>query len=154
MVRRQPSGIGYGCFQNGSSWHPTYCHGRRTRGRLGHYQGLALSQSVSKLAIINIDAHYDLRPLDDGRGSSGTSFLQIANERRSLNQPFSYSCVGLQRFGNSQSLWIEHKNWALLPFMQIKMDSAVTTINQLSMPMTPSILPFVWMSLLLPIVRV
>ncbi len=96
----------------------------------GHYQGLALSQSVNKLAIINIDAHYDLRPLDDGRGSSGTSFLQIATERQCLNQPFSYTCVGLQRFGNTQSLVNRAKELGVTSVYADQMESAITNVDE------------------------
>lgn len=71
----------------------------------GHYQGLVKNQSIHSLGIINFDAHYDMRPLlHETRGSSGTPFLQIANDRKNKNQVFDYTCVGVQALGNSSQL--------------------------------------------------
>ena len=46
----------------------------------GHFQGISRFLPKSKkIALINIDAHLDLRPLNKNKqGSSGTPFLQIA----------------------------------------------------------------------------
>jgi len=66
----------------------------------GHYQGLA----GDHLSIMNFDAHFDLRPYD-GEGSSGTPFLQIADDCRQRGVPFSYSCFGIQPLGNTQPLF-------------------------------------------------
>ena len=44
----------------------------------GHFQGLA--HPNKDIAILNFDAHFDLRPLINGQlGSSGTPFRQIHN---------------------------------------------------------------------------
>lgn len=66
----------------------------------GNYLGVreALGEDV-KLGIINIDAHYDMRPYDQ-QVSSGTMFLQIQDE--DLNA--SYCVLGIQPFGNTTSL--------------------------------------------------
>lgn len=65
----------------------------------GHYQGIH-----ENCAIVNIDAHFDLRPLEDGKGSSGTPFTQIAQEAQ---DKFSYYCIGIQEHGNTKSLFDE-----------------------------------------------
>lgn len=66
----------------------------------GHYQGLKQIHE-DKIGIINIDAHFDLRPLMEGKyGTSGTSFLQIAD-----NYPFDYTVIGIQEGGNTQGLF-------------------------------------------------
>ncbi len=71
----------------------------------GHYQGLA-EHTPSNLGIINFDAHFDLRECDkDGRGSSGTPFLQIAKARESAREKFSYLCLGIQETANTKSLF-------------------------------------------------
>lgn len=69
----------------------------------GHFQGIA---SVHKAPlIINFDAHYDMRPLVDGKwGSSGTPFLQIANFCEREKRPFQYLCIGVQSAANTDSL--------------------------------------------------
>lgn len=72
----------------------------------GHYQGIAQHTSQQKLGIINLDAHFDLRSCNqDGRGSSGSSFLQIAQARQDQGLDFSYLCLGIQPQANTKSLF-------------------------------------------------
>lgn len=67
----------------------------------GHYLGLRLYLGPeASIGIINIDAHFDLRP-HDGESSSGTMFRQILEE----DQNAGYFVLGIQRFGNSRSLF-------------------------------------------------
>jgi formiminoglutamase len=55
-------------------------------------------------AIVNFDAHFDLRPYPDG-GTSGTMFRQIADDCAASGDPFAYLCVGIQRYGNTVDLF-------------------------------------------------
>lgn len=72
----------------------------------GHYQGIANSYPNHNLGIINFDAHFDMRPLlSNGRGSSGTPFLQIANAAKATKRRFDYNCVGIQHAGNIRLLF-------------------------------------------------
>lgn len=72
----------------------------------GHYQGIALAKPDIDLGIINFDAHFDLRPLTiEGEGHSGSPFLQIALLRQAQQSPFSYFCLGIQKTGNTRSLF-------------------------------------------------
>lgn len=77
----------------------------------GHFRGLASRLSNqspdpgSNIGIINFDAHFDLRPYDRTGGSSGSSFLQVADFCAGNNLPFSYFCVGIQQCGNTRSLF-------------------------------------------------
>ncbi len=65
-----------------------------------HYRGLK-EQHSETIGIINIDAHFDLRPtIGDNQGTSGTSFNQIA-----LNYPFDYTVIGIQKTGNTKGLF-------------------------------------------------
>jgi formiminoglutamase len=73
----------------------------------GHYQGIAKTTTNKKLGIINFDAHFDLRPLANNKGSSGTPFLQVANARGHDN--FHYCCVGIQDTANTPSLFKQAK---------------------------------------------
>lgn len=67
----------------------------------GHYLGLRLHLgSEASIGILNIDAHFDLRPFDV-ESSSGTMFRQILEE----DQNAGYFVIGIQRFGNSRSLF-------------------------------------------------
>ncbi|MBI2596069.1 formimidoylglutamase [Candidatus Daviesbacteria bacterium] len=71
----------------------------------GQYQGLA--QNFKEIGVVNIDAHFDLRPLENGKGTSGTSFRQIADYCRENNLPFDYLCIGIQPEGNTPYLFSE-----------------------------------------------
>lgn len=55
-----------------------------------------------KLGIINLDAHFDLRPLVDGKGHSGSPFYQLANNH---TNEFHYLALGIQRAANPKSLF-------------------------------------------------
>ncbi len=72
----------------------------------GHYQGIAAHYPAEKLGIVNIDAHFDMRPLlAEQKGSSGTPFLQIAAAHERANRAFDYSCFGIQQTGNMKLLF-------------------------------------------------
>jgi formiminoglutamase len=71
----------------------------------GHYQGIAKAYPEKNLGIINFDAHFDMRPLlAEGKGSSGTPFLQIAEAHEAAKLRFDYNCVGIQHAGNIRLL--------------------------------------------------
>lgn len=72
----------------------------------GHFQGLAQHYLNNDIAILNFDAHFDLRPLINGHlGSSGTPFRQINNLLIAQQRPFNYYCAGIQPFSNTQQLF-------------------------------------------------
>ncbi len=72
----------------------------------GEYMGFQKAYPDSPCHIINFDAHFDLRPLDPKVGStSGTSFTQIAEYSEERGIPFHYSCLGVQKSGNSNLLF-------------------------------------------------
>lgn len=78
--------------------HETFC---------GHYLGTRqfLGPS-SRIGIINIDAHFDLRPYDE-QTSSGTMFKQILDQ----DQHCGYLCVGIQKQGNTAALFETAKRY-------------------------------------------
>ncbi len=67
----------------------------------GHFVGL--NRHYKQVSIVNFDAHLDMRPYPEGP-SSGTMFLQIADDAKAMHKPFNYLCLGLQRRGNTVSL--------------------------------------------------
>ncbi len=69
----------------------------------GHFSGLR-SHLGRALAIVNFDAHFDLRPYPQG-GTSGTMFRQIADDCASAGEAFRYLCLGVQRYGNTVDLF-------------------------------------------------
>jgi formiminoglutamase len=71
----------------------------------GHFSGLAAASGPSGSsppAIINIDAHLDMRP--DRPGSSGTPFDQAADFCQEIGKGFSYFCAGLREEANTRFL--------------------------------------------------
>lgn len=71
-------------------------------GILNHFKKQAFESP--KIGIINFDAHFDLRPYENG-GSSGTMFSQIADRCSRENLKFNYLCLGIQSSGNTNSLF-------------------------------------------------
>ncbi len=72
----------------------------------GHYQGLERAGRADDLAIVNFDAHFDLRPLLPGaQGSSGTPFRQMALAAANAGREFDYTCLGIQKFANTGGLF-------------------------------------------------
>ncbi len=69
----------------------------------GHYLGLQ-SRYGSSLGIVNIDAHFDFRPYDK-EPSSGTPFRQIYDDCQSARNEFNYLVLGINRAGNTKSLF-------------------------------------------------
>ena len=76
----------------------------------GHYNGIKshldkdLKVSLNNPGIINFDAHFDLRPYENG-ATSGTMFRQIADQCSADGREFSYFAMGIQRYGNTKSLF-------------------------------------------------
>ena len=72
----------------------------------GHYQGIAKKITNETLGIINLDTHFDMRPvLEEDKGTSGTPFLQIANAHEKNQRRFDYNCIGIQAYGNTRQLY-------------------------------------------------
>jgi formiminoglutamase len=71
------------------------------------WQGLAAhasSQSpLPRLGILNLDAHFDLRVAS--RATSGTPFLQIAEDCRVRGWPFRYAVMGVSEAANTPALF-------------------------------------------------
>ncbi len=59
-------------------------------------------ENNEKLGIINLDAHFDLRPMVKEKGHSGSPFLQLAEENP---DDFNYLALGIQRAANPRSLF-------------------------------------------------
>lgn len=71
----------------------------------GHGAGVLDAFPDEKVAIVNLDAHLDLRRA--ARATSGTPFRQLALHCESQGRTFSYSCYGASRAANTQALWQE-----------------------------------------------
>jgi formiminoglutamase len=73
----------------------------------GSFGGLARhlekKEGKPRIGVINLDAHFDLRQAE--RASSGTPFRQIAEDCAARGWPFSYCCLGISEFANTQALF-------------------------------------------------
>lgn len=67
------------------------------------YLGLAEEFRGRRLGILNLDAHFDLRRSD--RPTSGTPFLQIAEDRRAQGDAFDYCVLGISEASNTRALF-------------------------------------------------
>ncbi len=72
----------------------------------GHYLGVKefLKSRNQSLGIINLDAHLDIRPLEEGKGNSGTGFFQIEQDQSKADLPFHYLAIGIQEISNTKGL--------------------------------------------------
>lgn len=81
---------------------------------------LSADGRVPNIGILNLDAHFDLR-LDE-RASSGTPFLQIAQDCERRGWAFHYCCLGVSEFANTTALFERARalqvNWRLDEQMQ------------------------------------
>jgi formiminoglutamase len=72
----------------------------------GHYQGISRMYPHENLGIVNFDAHFDMRPsLPHNQGTSGSSFLQIAEAHESAARRLDYNVIGIQHSGNIRQLF-------------------------------------------------
>ncbi|MEU8898952.1 formimidoylglutamase [Nocardia sp. NPDC048505] len=72
----------------------------------GTYRGLARSARrtpTTRLGILNLDAHFDLRA--DPIPSSGTPFRQIADLERAHGTPWQYAVLGISQPSNTRALF-------------------------------------------------
>jgi len=70
-----------------------------------HYKGLAAGMAQgTRLGILNLDAHLDLRK-PEPLPHSGSPFLQIAEHCADIGMEFKYCCLGARRDANPQELW-------------------------------------------------
>lgn len=72
---------------------------------LATYQGLFrhLGERRPRIAVVNLDAHFDLREQD--QGSSGTPFLQILQHAAAHALPLQYLCLGVSASANTRQLY-------------------------------------------------
>lgn len=67
------------------------------------WQGLARGCPEGVVAVINFDAHLDLR--GDAQANSGTGFRQILESAALAGRPVNYLCVGASRYANLSGLY-------------------------------------------------
>ncbi len=95
----------------------------------GHYTGL-LNSMKEPPGIVNMDAHFDLRPYSS-EASSGTMFRQIYDDLLTRKEQFSYLCLGIQSCANTKALFrtAEETGTEYLMAMDIK-NSPITSLSK------------------------
>jgi len=76
---------------------------------LGLADALGRQGPAPRIGILNLDAHFDLRP--GPRATSGTPFWQIAQTCLARNLPFHYACLGISPFANTEALFAQAREW-------------------------------------------
>lgn len=69
----------------------------------GSYLGLAGSRDAGRIAIVNLDAHFDLR--DSPIATSGTPFLQAFRHATANGIALDYVCLGISAASNTRRLF-------------------------------------------------
>ncbi len=67
----------------------------------GHFKGIKEAVGDKRVGIINFDAHFDLRPIED-KPNSGTPFNQILMEH---SDQVEYLVLGIQQAANTRELY-------------------------------------------------
>ena len=79
----------------------------------GSYKGHVATRKNEIIPIINFDAHFDLRSVEDGKINSGTAFYRIIQDlNKNINDGKGLLELGIQRDRNPYSLYCyanEHK---------------------------------------------
>jgi formiminoglutamase len=70
-----------------------------------HAAGLLDAYPHHVIGMLNIDAHFDLRPYRQVGSTSGTPFLQIHDRLRVTHRPFRYLVLGIQSQSNAPFLF-------------------------------------------------
>lgn len=71
----------------------------------GHGSGVLDAFPGESVAIINLDAHLDLRHAAEA--TSGTPFRQLALHCEAQHRAFHYTCIGVSPAANTAALWQE-----------------------------------------------
>lgn len=92
----------------------------------GSFSGLAThlagTEGAPRIGIVNFDAHFDLRR--DTRATSGTPFLQIAQDCAARGWEFHYACLGVSRFANTEALFARARELGVLTRLDKALDAA------------------------------
>lgn len=70
----------------------------------GIKQALAANARSGRVGIINFDAHFDLRPVED-LPNSGTPFNQLITEYQAQGETVDYFAIGIQHQSNTKELF-------------------------------------------------
>ncbi len=91
----------------------------------GHFLGLDKAFKKEKIGVINFDAHFDLRELEEGKGTSGTPFLQISQ----MVNEFDYLCLGINKSSNTAKLFETAKKLKVKHFSAAEVNEKAKSVK-------------------------
>ncbi|CAH6111219.1 formimidoylglutamase [Citrobacter koseri] len=94
----------------------------------GHGAGLLDAFPHTRVGIINLDTHLDLRRAD--HATSGTPFRQLAQLCDEQQREFHYACFGVSRAANTQALWDEAQQRGVTIVEDVDCDTAQAPLAQ------------------------
>lgn len=98
----------------------------------GHYSGIRRHVRGQAIGIVNLDAHFDLRPYPNGP-HSGSPFRQILDDCRSAGHEFHYLPIGISPAGNQKVLFETQlesgQTYILESAVNRDLDSALTQVK-------------------------
>lgn len=94
----------------------------------GHGSGVLDAFPDENIAIVNLDAHLDLRQA--AVATSGTPFRQLALHCESQGRRFNYTCYGASRAANTQALWQEGHDRKVTVFEDLTLLDPLTSLWQ------------------------
>ncbi|MFZ9301688.1 MAG: formimidoylglutamase [Chitinophagaceae bacterium] len=106
-----------------------------------HFMGIREATKHSshrKIGIINFDAHFDLRPIED-KPNSGTPFNQIIETLREQNESVDYFVIGIQRQSNTPALFETAKNEKVEFVYSIDCEPSENDIKNIQVKLVPLI---------------
>lgn len=71
----------------------------------GHYRGVREHVGEASVGIVNLDAHFDMRPYPEG-SHSGSPFRQILDDCRDDSHAFHYLPIGINPAANQRALFM------------------------------------------------
>lgn len=107
----------------------------------GHFLGIkdALRlKSNQKIGIINFDAHFDLRPVED-KANSGTPFNQILNTPLENGNAVDYFAIGIQQQSNTKELFNIAQNTPINYAINYDCESSKVELEALKQRLLPFI---------------
>lgn len=91
----------------------------------GSHLGLRpLLETGARLGILNLDAHFDLR--DEPVATSGTPFLQIANDEAAAARSFTYTVLGIAWASNTPALFDTAESLGVTHVLDVDLQSPVS----------------------------
>ncbi|MEO6171298.1 MAG: formimidoylglutamase [Lysobacter sp.] len=102
------------------------------------YLGLANSGDSGRIAIVNLDAHFDLR--DGPMATSGTPFRQALRHAESKGMTLDYFCLGVSSASNTRRLFhtARETGTRYLTDLEMTLANSVSQVTRLSEWLEPA----------------